>query len=463
MMRARFPSTSRRLSGFLGFLVVIASHSGSAVSQDALQRLTEERLARTRAAREEFAARRTPAAIPSPFRVVRANLHVHSELSHDSQGKVEEIVAAAKAAGTEVLLFTDHPSEEADVFLDGPSGLRDGVLLVPGAETKGLLVYPTHSLKPFQQAQPEELATIVRNRGGHVFVSHLEERMDWALPGITGTEIYNTHADFKKQTALLAALRNPLWILKVAELLKQYPQETFSALHTYPEDYLRRWDELCKEFPHTGIAANDAHQNVGIQIKLGSGTEVVIEDALGEPLLRLSRLIVAPFLTIPPEAREGDVLFRMQLDPYEYSLRHAGTYLLVRDLSQPAVWDALQHGRAYVAFDWIADARGFHLAIHDSSKPLTPERSAVDASHVELVSHELGSEFSWKTGLVFKGQAPLEAQWRLVRDGNVIHEVSGNDFFFPVDTPGIYRVELWLSLLDQPYPWILSNPFYVRP
>lgn len=427
--------------------------SGQVRAEDAVDRLTESHLARVRQAIEGFAAARKELAIPSRYRGVRANLHVHSELSHDSNGKLEEIVPAAKAAGSEVLLFTDHPSPESDVFLDGPQGFRDGVLLIPGAETKGLLVYPTLSLRPFEAAEPQELTQIVRNRGGHVFLSHLEERMDWELQNLTGVEIYNTHADFKKQARLVASLRNPLWLLKVNELLQRYPQETFSALQAYPEDYLRRWDELCRLRPHTGIAANDAHQNVGIRIQLGEDNQVVIEDPLGEELIKLNRLLVAPLLAIPVEARVGDVLFRMQLDPYENSLRHAGTHLLVTELSRAAVWEALERGRAHVAFDWIADSKGFYVALRDRSATATNEAST-----------EIGGERSWSDNLVIQGQSPLSAKWRLLRDGEVIREAAGVETFeAEVDRPGIYRVELWLTVADQPQPWILANPFYVRP
>jgi hypothetical protein len=116
---------------------------------DAVDRLTKKNLQAVRETIEKYAAQRTDLERPGPLREVRANLHVHSELSHDSRGKIEDIVAAAKRAGTEVLLFTEHPSKEKDFYIDGHRGLRDGVLLIPGAEMKGMLVYPTLSLRPF--------------------------------------------------------------------------------------------------------------------------------------------------------------------------------------------------------------------------------------------------------------------------------------------------------------------------
>src|SRR5207244_709706 len=96
-----------------------------------------------------------------PYQEYRANLHVHSLLSHDSRGTLEEIVAAAKKVGTRVLMFTEHPSERHDYFKDGHQGMRDGVLLIPGAETGGFLVFPTRSLRGLETKSSQEFADLV--------------------------------------------------------------------------------------------------------------------------------------------------------------------------------------------------------------------------------------------------------------------------------------------------------------
>jgi hypothetical protein len=49
-----------------------------------------------------------------------------------------------------------------------------------------------------------------------------------------------------------------------------------------------------------------------------------------------------------------------------------------------------------------------------------------------------------------------------VRDGEVMLERSGDKLDVPLDKPGIYRLEVWLSLAGEDRPWILSNPIYVR-
>src|SRR5207247_1198274 len=103
-----------------------------------------------------------------------------------------------------------------------------------------------------------------------------------------GVEIYNTHADFKDEKKLQASMRNPLWLFKTAELIKKYPQESFSALQDYPADYLKHYDELCQMYPHTGIAANDSHENVGLRVKLLDGGKLRVEDPLGKKLFELN-------------------------------------------------------------------------------------------------------------------------------------------------------------------------------
>src|SRR6266404_3485844 len=102
-----------------------------------------------------------------------------------SRGAIEDIVGAAKKVGTRVLMFTEHPNEKYDFFKDGHRGMRDGVLLIPGAETDGFLVFPTQSIRGIARMKPQELSDLVRGRGGLTFVSHLEERMNWDIRGVT--------------------------------------------------------------------------------------------------------------------------------------------------------------------------------------------------------------------------------------------------------------------------------------
>jgi hypothetical protein len=424
--------------------ILSALPASKPVRADALARLKPDRLEAVHQAVLGLKAQRRDIERPEPYLDFRANLHVHSAFSHDSRGKIDDIVTAAKSAGTSIVMFSEHPADHYDFFKEGHQGIKDGVLLIPGAEMKGFLVYPTFSLRGVETGSPQELSDLVRGRGGLLFVSHLEERMDWEIRGVTGVEIYNTHADFKGEKNLIAAMRNPLWLFQSADLFRKYPQEAFSALLDYPADYLRRWDELCEHAPHTGVSANDAHQNVGLALRLIEGDKVQVEDALGEKLLELGASSNPLILPLLKDKKVGDPLFELRIDPYVNSLRHVGTHLLLKEQTKDAVWDALETGRAFVAFDWLADATGFDFA-------------AISAKD----RHEMGSRIPLTNGLKLQGQAPLAARWKLLRNGKLVAESTGRTFETALTERGNYRVELWLEIAGEQQIWILSNPIYV--
>ena len=140
----------------------------------------------------------------------------------------------------------------------------------------------------------------------------------------------------------------------------------------------------------------------------------------------------------------GDVIFSMYLDRYENSLRHVGTHLLLTDLSEHSVRECLDAGRAFVAFDWIADSTGFDFAANS-----------------ETMRHEMGSQVTLSPALALKAVAPLPVHWRVICNGDVISESDGNSLNSEVTKPGVYRCEAWLDVAGTRMIWILSNPIYV--
>ena len=417
--------------------------SSLGVRADALDRMTAEKLAAVRASVAEWAKKRQEVARPGPWKEYRANLHVHSAFSHDSRGKIEDIVASAKKAGTQVLMFTEHPAAHYDFVKDGHQGMRDGVLMVAGAEEAGLLAYP---LAPVPKAGGTlEMAALVKRTGGLNFLAHLEERMDVESPDLTGVEIYNIHALFKEQKRLASQMKNPIGLANAAKMINQYPQEAYSTLHDYPANYLKRFDELCQKRPHTGVSANDAHQNIGLVLRLKENNKVQVEDALGEKLLEIDRLLAGAVAKIPADAKPGDVVLRLQLDRYENALRHAATHLLMEGQTREQVWEALEKGRAFVGFDWMADSTGFQLEVQEGDK-----------------RHAMGSRLKLEPGMRLAGKAPLAGEWKIARNGMVVHEGTGRAMEMELKEPGVYRAEVWLEIAGEKRVWILSNPIYVR-
>lgn len=439
-------------SGFRSYVLAIflvAELAASAWS-DALSRMQISYLKATRSSIEELRDQRQEIrSVNSEFQDFRAQIHVHTHWSHDSNATIEEIMEAAKSCNTQVLLFSDHPAPEHDCFVDGYQGVRDGVLLVPGAEQEGFLLFPQRSYRDVAYEGSQGLADLVRKDDGLVFLSHLEERMDWEIRGITGNEIYNTHADVMSERRFMTSLRNPLLLMSILPALQQYPQELFGAILDYPTDYLQRWDHLCQMAPHTGVAANDSHHNQAIRAVVSEEGKLVVEDALGKQVATLDPEKMALIKTLTANRKAGDVVLELDLDPYDRSFRHVSTHLLMRQLSQPEVWDALKSGRAYVGFEWLADPTGFWFEAEKEGQQWQM------GSHVPFKS-------DGQSRLKFKSAAPLPCLFKLIRDGQVVAEDRGRSFESETDRPGVYRLEAWLPIAGELKPWILSNPIYVR-
>jgi hypothetical protein len=434
---------SRLFIAALGLLVLLVV---SRLEADAVARMTAAKLKGVHESIEANNAARQPVEQKTGYDDVRAILHCHSKWSHDSRSTIEEIIEGAHKAGVRVIMFTEHPADHYDFVTDGHQGLKDGVLLVPGAELHGMLAYPLKSLKGLTFSGPQEQSDMIKRTGGLAFICHLEERMDWEIPGITGTEMYNTHADAKEESRLFLGMVNPLFWLQLRPLIEQYPQELYGALLDYPKDYLKRYDELCQKFPHTGVAGDDSHHNIGMKIIRGEKDLIILEDLLGDKKAELS-ISKLPFLApVAGKSKPGDVIMKLDLDPYDRSFHHVSTHLLMNGFDREHVWEALEAGRAYVAFDWLCDPTGFIFqAIKGEEK------------------WPIGSKIKYQEGLKLFTIAPLEAKIRLIRNGELVQETKARELSFDVKEPGVYRVEYWLQVGDEERPWILSNPIYIRP
>ena len=161
-----------RILNFGLFAGIISVFGLSAAHADALAKLRPENLEAVRQAIESLRADWRALQSAGPYHDYRANLHVHSAFSHDSRGTIDEIIAAAKKVGTRVLMFTEHPADHYDYFKDGHQGIKDGILLIPGAETKGFLIFPTQSMRGLEGGSPQEFADVVHSRRGLVFSRH---------------------------------------------------------------------------------------------------------------------------------------------------------------------------------------------------------------------------------------------------------------------------------------------------
>jgi hypothetical protein len=134
-------------------------------------------------------------------------------------------------------------------------------------------------------------------------------------------------------------------------------------------------------------------------------------------------------------------LFHIQLDPYERMARFVNTHVLAAELSEAGVKEALRAGRAFVAFDMVADSSGFRwLATNQIHRAVMGERTSFTPdTHLQAFS-------------------PHQCRFTVMKDGTQVHTAEGRRLDWSPGSPGKYRVEAELNVRNEWIPWIYANP-----
>jgi len=338
-------------------------------------------------------------------------LHIHSTYS-DGHSAVGEILAAAREAGLDYIVLTDHDTLAARD--DGLAGWHDGVLLDVGAELEAgdhhCIALGLHHLDGVAGAPTIEAAfEAIRRRGGLAFVVHpvpvhkplfdacVPGWTDWHLDGFHGLEIWPYMHDWIRDLHL--------W--------------NFPSHYRHPDrwikgpdaEVLRRWDEVGRRRRVVGIGALDNH-------------------AKRVPFRRLG----LAFLEVFSHRRAFATVRTHVLSPEPFTGR--------ADEDAATLHRLLAAGRCYVSYDLLADATGF----------------VFEAVRGETTV-PMGAEVKARGGaLHFRVEAPVAAELRLLRDGGAVAAARGRELAAADDRPGVYRVEATLG----GRPWVFSNPIYVR-
>ncbi len=362
-------------------------------------------------------ARSVTAASPPDAHDLACVLHLHSTYS-DGTASVDEIVEAARATDTDVVLLTDHDTLGARD--DGCEGWHGDVLLLVGVEVSpngghflAFGIDETPSKAGGEASIPEAVAAL----GGFGFAAHpfsagsrmaerlrLTKRMGrphgWPAElrgGLAGIELWSLTTDAAE------AWRHPL----EAFAYMRHPERHLAGP---PAHHLEAWDELCAAGRVVAVGGLDTHQH-GFRVRGRMFTPMPNERYFG--LLRTYALCDQP-----PS----------------------------RDLAtdSAAVLESLREGRCYLGIDGIAPARGFRYWAEsaDDVVVMGSERTAGD----------------WALRAVL----PHDAETTLLRDGHAVARSRGRGFEHRTSEPGVYRIEAKLEIHGRVRPWIYSNPIYLR-
>ena len=358
-----------------------------------------------------------------------------------------------EAAGVHAILLTDHHRPPKDFITDSWRGLRDGVLFVPGSEDRGFLLYPTRSIMDRMKDPTPAFIETVRADDGLIFLSHIEERPDHSMAGLDGMEIYNRHADAKKDRAGILAIMLKLTDPGVARRARGKPPPL-------PRRALRRAGTISGRLPRqVGRRDQDPPTHRRRRQRLPS-QQVLLVKMVDErdrpnrhqrrprrPDAPVSAALRPGIRAMTKGHKPGDMLARLDIDPYSRSFRNVSTHILAPELTEPAIrarparGPRLRQPRLDLRPDRIplrvARRPDRPLADHGRRTPVRP-RSETARAIPRRVPHP-----------------PLE-RWPADR------RTSRDRLEHAVTTPGVYRVEAWLEVAGEERPWFYSNPIYVR-
>jgi hypothetical protein len=252
-------------------------------------------------------------------------VHVHSTHS-DGTGTVAQIAAAARRAGADAVLLTDHDTLAARRA--GEERWHGPVLVCVGAEVSPLgenhyLAFGTERHTRHRGRSPAEVCDAVAAAGGFGFAAHpfskgsarfRQPPMAWAdLDCVDGIEVWSVVTDVSERVS------------SVGEALRFLARPERYAIAP-PEENLREWDRLNRARRVVAVGGIDAHQ-------------------IGKRLF--DRWVV-------------------RLMGYARSFRLLRTHVLVDELptgdverDRAQVFDALREGRSYIAVDHLARPAGF--------------------------------------------------------------------------------------------------------
>ena len=152
----------------------------------------------------------------------------------------------AKKAGVNAIFLTDHspaPHRLHQRQLARPARRR---ALRAGLRGRGFLLLSDPLDHRNMNDRTADLIKATRADGGLIFLSHIEERPDHSMAGLDGMEIYNRHADAKKDAAGLLAIMLKLTDPRLAQSSRTASCATrtscFASQVEYPADYLAKWD-----------------------------------------------------------------------------------------------------------------------------------------------------------------------------------------------------------------------------
>lgn len=335
--------------------------------------------------------------------VIAGAFHVHTNQSPDSSGTIDEAVAAAKRAGLQFVVATEHGDGTRD---PRAPAYHDGVLWIDGVEistSDGHYATAGLARAPYILAgEGRDVAEDVRRLGGFGVAAHGDSRKseaqwrDWNAP-IDGLEWLNLDSVWREAgLGRLARAMMTYWFRGPATLV---------SLAERPDTTLRHADARAQQSHTIVLAASDAHGGI-LPSYLACFEAFSTRVELDAPLTGDAAKDAASIVSALRAGHHYTSLDALARPAFEFTAREGGTIATEGDILPE---------NDSITFDiHAAGPAGAHSVLLKNGIPI---------------------------------QDSLSPSWH--------HETSGER--------AEYRVEVTLpsSPGRPPVPWILSNPIFV--
>jgi hypothetical protein len=197
-----------------------------------------------------------PSIDAAPGDAIGGIFHVHAEASHDGYGTLLEAVAAAREAGADFLVLTEH-----NAIRPSAPEVVDGVLVVPGVEISAqaghVIALGAFEVPPNSERGPTVLEAIAARGGASILAHPINLRRPWSDPstdGFAGFEVLSLDSAFREAKA-----RPSLRVLLALAALVGAPEKTGALIMDRPAGALERYDELTRMRDVALMCGVDAH------------------------------------------------------------------------------------------------------------------------------------------------------------------------------------------------------------
>jgi hypothetical protein len=379
---------------------------------------------------EEAPGRAAASFAPPHLRRIAGALAVHTERSHDAIGTEAEVIAAAKDAGLDFVILSDHRSRQTpDSLWEVNARFDAGVLLVRGQEVSlggdvgRVLTFGLDTALTRWDDGLQAFASRLERDSVTAIVAHSRSprlRDSWRAtrtPAIAGWEVFDL-ADIGRER-----LEGPWVVYHLLALAASAPLDRlhWSLIRLFREGFdqpaVAAFDSLCERGDITAVAGLDAHPKTRILGHLLPAYEPFFKSLINYVALEDVR---------PGKAEAAEA-----------------TASLAR---------AIERGRVYISFGDVEAGRRFRLRLGG-------------AGHGWV---GLGAAAEWQPGLMLEagldGGGERRLVYRVLRDGEALAWVKGPELRWRLSGVGTYRIEVYrYTLRIGPFvwnlrPWIFANP-----